>query len=418
MTDLLNWLFDPSRFTAHGFCLSWDPVVLAVHISADAAITLSYLSVALTLAAFARLRHDLVFPWIFQMIAAVFALCGITHLTDLVMIWLPLYDLQAVVKVVAGLSSIATAIGLWILLPRALALPSPAELRAINDRLQDEITERRHAETTAQAAKERAERANAAKSEFLATMRHELRTPLNAILGFAEQLHLTAANALTASQLRYIGIIQRSGNHLLNLINDILDMSRLDAGRLPLQIAPVPVADLVESTLAVVGSTIAQRDLRVHTEVADTLPPIEVDEQRMRQVLLNLMANAIKFTPDGGTVTVDARLGAPGTVTIAISDTGVGMTPEEIPRALEKFRQVDNSLTRRHEGTGLGLPLAKALMELHGGHLVIDSAPGLGTTVTLHIPVQCVCGLPDPAESIWAPCAARPAPMCPRGATG
>lgn len=405
MTDLFSWLFAPERFSPHGFCLSWEPGVLAAHIGADAAISLSYFSIALTLAAFANLRRDLTFPWIFQLIAVVFALCGVTHLFDLITVWIPLYHLQAVLKVAVGLASMVTAAGLWRLLPTALTLPSPGALRAVNERLEAEVVERRQAEADARAARERAEAGNTAKSEFLATMSHELRTPLTAILGFAGQLRQSLAAVLDDRQVRYIDIIERSGGHLLELITDILDFSRLDAGRLQLHISRTTIDDIVETSLAVVGSLATQRGLEISTDLAPALPMIEADEQRLRQVLINLLSNAIKFTPSGGSITIRAALDDSGNAVLSVTDTGIGMAPEDIPVALEKFRQIDNSLTRRYEGTGLGLPLAKALTELHGGRLEIDSAPDCGTTVSVRVPIRGVYGLPQPADGIWAPCA-------------
>ncbi len=388
MADALAWLFDESGFTAHGFCLAWKPGVLLAHISADAAISVSYLSVSVTLLAFAHLRRDLVFRWIFQMIAVVFAFCGLSHFSDLLTIWFPLYDLQAVLKVVAGLSSVATAAGLWWLLPRALALPSPAALRTANERLEEEVGERREAERQAQAALEAAERASRTKSEFLAMVSHELRTPLTAILGFSDQLRHGASEELGERQKKYVDIIVNNGNHLLNLINEVLDFSRLEFGRFDLQIEPLSLEAVAEDSVASVISIAEAKSISLTIDIAPDLPAIEADAQRLRQVFINLLSNAVKFTPAGGAIAVTARATEAGEVAVAVSDTGIGMSAEEIPLALEKFRQVDNSLARPYEGIGLGLPLVQEIVALHGGRLTIDSEPGKGTIVTAFLPLR------------------------------
>ena len=385
MSDVLTWLLDVDGFAPHGFCLAWNPAVLIAQISADTAISLSYLSVAITLATFARLRGDLFFPWIFRMIAMVFALCGIVHLSDLAIVWLPVYDLQTVLKVITGLSSVATAIGLWWLLPRALALPSPAALRAINQRLEREVAERSQAEREARFARERAERASAAKSDFLAVMSHELRTPLTAILGFSDQLRHTLPE--TAEAKRYADIISRSGNHLLNLVNDVLDFSRIDAGHLQLQWGPVVIAEAVETSRGMIEAAADAKALTVTTDLAPDLPILYADEQRLRQVLINLLSNAVKFTPAGGGITIGARQVSVDEVELTVADTGIGMAAEDIPRALETFQQLDNSLARSYGGVGLGLPLANAIVALHKGRLIITSEPGKGTTVTVALPI-------------------------------
>ena len=385
MSDVLTWLFDVDGFSPHGFCLAWNPAVLVAQVSADTAIAVSYLSVAVTIATFARLRGDLVFPWIFRMIAIVFALCGIVHLSDLAIIWLPVYDVQTVLKIGAGLSSVATAIGLWWLLPRALALPSPAALRAVNQRLECEVAERSQAEREALLARERAERASAAKTEFLAVMSHELRTPLTAILGFSDQLRHTLPEAAEAK--RYASIICSSGNHLLNLINDVLDFSRIDAGHLQLQMSPVVVQEAVETSRAMVEAAADAKTVTVTADLAPDLPILYADEQRLRQVLINLLSNAVKFTPAGGSVTIGARRASANEVELTVADTGIGMAAEDIPRALETFQQLDNSLARSYGGVGLGLPLANALVALHRGRLTIASEPGKGTTVSVALPI-------------------------------
>ena len=248
--------------------------------------------------------------------------------------------------------------------------------------------EKRRVEAELIESKEIAEASSHAKSSFLANMSHELRTPLNAIIGFAELLETETFGPLGSPRYHeYAGVIRGSGKHLLGLINDVLDLSRLDAGRTELVEENVSVEHVAETVLTMVEQNAATNDVTLAKEVAKGLPTLRADAKRVRQVLLNLLSNAIKFTP-GGTVTLRADLNILGELAIVVADTGVGMAPQEIPKALERFGQVDSKLTRKFEGAGLGLPLAKQLMELHGGTLTLVSSPNVGTVVTVTFPVQ------------------------------
>ena len=215
-----------------------------------------------------------------------------------------------------------------------------------------------------------------------------MRTPLTAILGFSDQLRHGASAALGERQKKYIDIIFNNGTHLLNLINEVLDFSRLEFGRVDLQIEPLSLEAVAEDSVASVTSIAESKAISLTVDIAADLPAIEADAQRLRQVFINLLSNAVKFTPGGGAVAIAARTAATGEVAVAVSDTGIGMSAEEIPLALEKFRQVDNSLARPYEGIGLGLPLVQEIVALHGGRLAIDSEPGNGTIVTVFLPVR------------------------------
>jgi signal transduction histidine kinase len=310
----------------------------------------------------------------------------------------PRLDLPDVVAAPEWLAAAVTAItlmivamgGLGAFFDRYLGKRDESEAARLRAHVQElEATKRDLEATTAHLEASLAEAAagSEAKSQFLATMSHELRTPLNAIIGFAELLAGEAFGPLGNPRYRqYAEDIHRSGTHLLGVINDVLDLSKLNAGRLALEEDEIEVGAAVGEAAQMMRVQAASAGLRLVETVEPELPLLRVDPRRLRQILVNLLSNAVKFTPSGGEVRLDAaRLG--DGVAIVVADTGIGIDPADIPRALERFGQVDGRLARKHEGTGLGLPLSKSLMELHGGRLEIESAgAGAGTRVTLAFP--------------------------------
>ncbi len=229
--------------------------------------------------------------------------------------------------------------------------------------------------------------ANQAKTEFLANMSHEIRTPLNAIIGFSEMISGEVLGPVGTSRYRdYANDIYDSGQHLLRIINDVLDMSKIGAGKLELHEHLVDVRTAVQTSIALVTPRAVSAGVVLSAELPETLPLLMADELRVKQILLNLLSNAVKFTRRPGSATVAATVRSDGSLAIAVSDTGIGMTAAEIAIALEPFQQVDSDLARKYEGTGLGLPLTRGLIELHGGRLEIASTPGQGTTVTVIFP--------------------------------
>ena len=247
-----------------------------------------------------------------------------------------------------------------------------------------DITERMRAERALAEAKDQAEVANRSKSDFLANMSHELRTPLNAIIGFAEIVMADGAS-LTARQSEYVGDIFDSGHHLLEIINDILDLSRIEATQLELRETTVDLDRLLLSCKALIAGRAEASgvDLRL---ARDGAPPLRADALRLKQIVVNLLSNAVKFTPRGGSVSLRCDRRADGQVEIAVADTGIGMSAADIEHALKPFGQVANVLTKSHDGVGLGLPLTRSLVELHGGRLEIESEPGRGTTARAIFP--------------------------------
>jgi signal transduction histidine kinase/HAMP domain-containing protein len=232
-------------------------------------------------------------------------------------------------------------------------------------------------------AKAEAERANASKTRFLANMSHELRTPLNAIIGFSEIISGQFFGPIgNARYLDYSHDILRSGRHLLAVINDVLDLSKSEAGKMMLAAHDIDMRDVLADCASMVREQCAAAGLSFEMRGMDEALPMAGDPAKLRQIFLNLLSNAIKFTEAGGTVRLSAMALADN-IAVTVADTGIGMDPEDVEVAFQPFAQVDNRLERRYEGTGLGLPLTKALVDLHGGHIVIDSARGQGTRITV-----------------------------------
>ena len=339
-------------------------------------------------------------------------------------------------------------------------------LRQANTALQAEVAERQRAEAAAQEAREVAETATRVKSEFLANMSHELRTPLNAIIGFSEILEDQTFGEMNKRQARYVTNILTSGRHLLQLINDILDLAKIEAGRLELAVETFEVPAALQDVANIVKTLANKKNIILTVDLPPHLPPLTADQPKFKQIMYNLLSNAIKFTPDGGTVAVTARLeGESGrvgdsaenggreqeetrrrgdgetsrqgdnvssatlshsrtpplssspTLSIAVSDTGIGIKPEDRERVFGEFEQVDSSYARQQQGTGLGLALTKRLVELHGGRIWVESEgiAGKGTSFIFELPL--VARQPEaevaPPESEAAPSEAADSPALP-----
>jgi signal transduction histidine kinase len=223
------------------------------------------------------------------------------------------------------------------------------------------------------------------KSEFLANMSHELRTPLNAIIGFSEVLAERMFGDINDKQAEYLADILESGRHLLSLINDILDLSKIEAGRMELDVTHFDLYAAIENTLILVRERAQRHAIALRHDLDERLGMIRADERKLKQVLLNLLSNALKFTPDGGHIDVRARL-HDGVVEIGVSDTGVGIAPEDQATVFEEFRQV-GAAAKKVEGTGLGLAISRKIIELHGGTIRVDSHLGSGSTFTITLPL-------------------------------
>jgi len=251
------------------------------------------------------------------------------------------------------------------------------------------ITERKEIENEILRAKQEAEVASRAKSEFLAAMSHELRTPLNAIIGFSDMIKTETLGPMENAQYRgYISDINESGHHLLALINDILDLAKIESGKDDLAEETVDIAENLNSALMLVRQRAQTRGVELHLELEAGLPALWADTRKLKQVFVNLLTNAIKFTDRGGRITMCARRHFGGDLLFEVADTGIGIAPEDVPKALSQFGQVKKDPEYAQEGTGLGLPLTQAIVAQHGGLLELRSQLGVGTTVTVRFPAQ------------------------------
>jgi signal transduction histidine kinase/CheY-like chemotaxis protein len=415
-------------FQPHGMCLLWRSDVFWAHIVADAAIALAYLSIPLAIVVFAYRRPDIAYGWILYLFGTFIVACGITHVFGIWTMWVPDYGVEAAVKIGTAAVSVATAVALWPLMPKLLAVPSPRLLEQKNRLLAQEVGERKAAEwrlaelndelerrvmeRTAslaranqelRAARVRAESASEAKSAFVAAMSHEIRTPMNGVLGMLELLGM---EEMEPEQARYLTIARESAQGLLKVINDVLDHTRLEAGSVELESAEFGPAGEVAQVVALLEEGAAQGGVALEVELADDLPRAVVgDATRLRQVLFNLVGNAVKFTERGG-VRVAARhrpLGD-GAVELAfeVRDTGIGIPPEAIGRLFDRFAQADGTTARRFGGTGLGLAISRDLVRLMGGDITVESEPGRGSCFRFTIRCRAVAGAdagPPPAPA-------------------
>ena len=276
------------------------------------------------------------------------------------------------------------------------ALSSRDVTKALQIQLEEALTRLRKAHDNVA----RAERANEAKSAFLAMMSHELRTPLSAIIGFSEMIEQQAMGPIGNLKYRdYAADIRESGQHLLGIINDILDLSKVEAGKESLHEQHIAFEALVSGVRVLLEGRAREAGVELVFDCPEELPGIRADKRRLTQILVNLLTNGIKFTPEGGRITLRCRATEESGFVFQAIDTGIGIAGEDIPVALSVFGQVDNGIRQQAVGTGLGLPLSKALAELHGGSLDLQSELGKGTTVTLRLPAYRILSRPVAAPA-------------------
>jgi len=252
-----------------------------------------------------------------------------------------------------------------------------------------DISERNRLVEEVGLARDQAKAANKSRSEFLAMMSHELRTPLNAVIGYSEIIKDETFGPVGSPKYReYVDDIHDSGCHLLNIINDILDLSKLETGGLELREIDVVVGSALDASARLVRERATNDGVILEMNGGDDLPPLRADERKLKQIIVSLLSNAIKFSHQGGTVTLNAWCRPDSGYVFQVADNGIGMALEDIPKALAPFGQIDSDLNRRYEGTGIGLPLTKALVEMHSGSIDVQSKLGAGTTVTVRFPAE------------------------------
>lgn len=360
----------PTVFSAHVFIFAMLIVILAIRMTFSSSIL--------------PIMHAGTIP---VTVAVVARLCYLgSEMGD------PLYFALATMAIGVHLYFIFLAIGLKSTAQAML------EFRDQKDALIAELEEEK---ARSDEARRRAEAANMAKSRFLATMSHELRTPLNAIMGFSEVMKTEILGPLSNPTYReYATNIHDSGSHLLHLINEILDLSRIEAGRYDLNEEPVRLADIAEDGHRLLKLRATNKNLRVIEELDTNLPPVWADSRAMRQIVLNLLSNAVKFTPQGGTVKLTAGAAADGSHFISVRDTGPGIPREEIPKVMQAFGQGSLALQTAEGGTGLGLPIVRKLIELHGGRFELRSELRKGTEAIIFLPRQRVLKSVEPLQPL------------------
>jgi signal transduction histidine kinase len=424
-----------SAFLPHGYCYLWDRPLLLTHVISDALIGLSYVVISCALVLLVhRARKDIPFHVLFVAFGLFIIACGLTHFMEIWTLWHPSYWAAGGLKAVTAVASVTTAAVMPSAVPRvlttirdaalsrdreiaaarsaaleeqnALLATQAAMLAAQNELLQAQTLELeqqteeaqslaqelersnrelRRALADADGARRAAEAANRAKGDFLAVMSHELRTPLNAVGGYAQLMEMGVPDPVTPTQHEYLEQIQRSQRHLLGLINQILNFTRIEAGELRFDVAELQLRNVLRDAETLIAPQFAAKGLHVNAmPCADGLTA-RADAEKLRQILLNLLSNAVKFTPAGGTITLAcARVG--DRVHVEVRDTGPGIPADQLERVFDPFVQLAPPLTRTHEGIGLGLAISRDLARGMGAELTLASTPGVGSTFTVSLP--------------------------------
>jgi signal transduction histidine kinase len=385
-TNLLATGFGEQSFMPHGICYLWVPQLWLLHVSTDLLIGVSYVTISSTLVYLIyRARHDIPFSWVFLAFGVFIIACSATHFMEVWTIWNATYWLSGYVKLLTAAASVATAVVLPFQVPKVFMLIEAVKLseerRAQLERAHHELAEARDA----------ALEATRLKSEFLANMSHELRTPLNAIIGYSEILAEDAEDSGRQGELADLEKIRSAGKHLLALINDVLDLSKIEAGKMEVHLETFEVSSMLEEVISTVAPLVAKNDNRLEVRRAEGLGTLHADLTKVRQALFNLLSNACKFT-SGGVITlavVRERVdGVADWLRFAVSDTGIGISPEQMKKLFEAFSQADASTSKKYGGTGLGLVLSRRFCQLMGGDIAVESALGAGSTFTIHLPAD------------------------------
>ncbi|MEB3283360.1 MAG: ATP-binding protein [Lyngbya sp.] len=363
MWHTLETIFSPEQYMPHGSCYLWQTPLIGLHLISDLLIAIAYFSIPAMLIYFACKRPDFPYHKVFILFSLFIISCGLGHLLDIWTLWHPAYWLSGIERAFTAFISCYTALELMVLLPQFLSLKTPEELAIV-------------------------EAANRSKSLFLAHMSHELRTPLNAILGFTELM--SRDTNLSVKHRKYVDIINRSGEHLLGLINDILEMSKIEAGKTQLRENDFDLHSLIQSLEEMLRLKAQSKGLQLIIQQDPQVPQhIHTDENKLRQVLINLVSNAIKFTQNGSvTLRIKSESSKQqNTLIFEVEDTGPGIAPEEHQKLFEAFSQTETGI-KSGQGTGLGLPISQKFVQLMGGEISVRSKLNQGTLFSFNIPVM------------------------------
>jgi signal transduction histidine kinase/ActR/RegA family two-component response regulator len=374
-----------------------------LHVIADLGVWSAYVAIPCVLVYFAVHRRDLPFRRIVWLFGAFILACGSTHLMEAIIFWWPAYRLAAVIKVFTAVVSWATVIALVPIIPRALKLRSPealereiadrtADLESVNAALHTQVVERQKAEQerqrlleSEQEARRNAERLSNLKDDFLATLSHELRTPINAVVGWAQLLRLGDMSEEDVEQA--LDVIERNSQIQVQLIDDLLEVSRIIAGKMRLTVQEVDLKEVVLAALATVEPAVTAKNITVLSVLDRESPIVMGDSARLQQVIWNLLSNSVKFTPREGRIELRLER-ADSHVEVVVADSGEGIQPELLPHVFDRFWQADGSSSRKHGGLGLGLSIVRQLTEMHGGSVRVTSkGPGTGATFVVSLPV-------------------------------
>lgn len=375
---------DHGDFMPHGHCYFWTPDVLWTNVVADGAIALAYFTIPVTLFLFVRQRRDLAFPWIFMLFGAFILLCGTTHAFDIYTTWVPEYRIEGWIKAATALVSVTTAAVLVPLMPKALALPSPADLRR-------EVAERRAAEAEARDLADRLEqrvtartreleRANVDLREFVHVVSHDLREPLRAVSNFTAQLDRRYGDALDERGREYVSLARDGAVRMQNMLRDLVDYARLDKESLDEE--SISIDEVLQAVLADLSAPI--EDTGAEIEIAAPLPVVEASFTHLHQLLTNLLSNAIKYAGDAPPrIRVEAEA-ADEWLELRVIDHGLGVPEEHRARVFEMFQRLH---TREEiEGSGVGLAICRRIVERLGGEIRVEDTPGRGATFVVRIP--------------------------------
>jgi signal transduction histidine kinase len=397
MFEFFANLFNTDGFMPRRLCGEWTDAHRWLHVASDIAIFGAYVAIPCVLAFFIVRRRDVPFPRILWLFVAFIFSCGFVHLIESFMFWQPVYRLSGLVKFITAVVSWLTVFALIRIVPMALHLPG---LARFNTELRDEVEERKRVEgalresevkmatllESERAARSDAEQANRIKDEFLSTVSHELRTPLNAILGYSQLLQ---RGRMTDDEFdEGLSVIERNAKAQAQIIEDLLDMSRIMSGKVRLDVTAVDLDQVIAASIATVKPAADARNIRIQTILDPRASTVLGDRGRLQQVIWNLLTNAIKFTPKEGRVQIVLER-VNSHAEIRVSDSGQGIAPDFLPYIFDRFRQADATVTRRQGGLGLGLSIAKQLVELHGGSISATSpGPGQGAMFVINLPIQ------------------------------